>query len=71
IRLAADSGQFMNPFDTKDVATLSDPLQIAFKVDAFLALSASMMAEGNQGLTQAERSIIARCVEEAYRRSGA
>ena len=29
-----------------------------------------MMAEGNQGLTQAERSIIARCVEEAYRRAG-
>ena len=70
IRLAADSGQFMNPFDTRDVATLEEPLQIAFKVDAFLALSASMMAEGKQGLTQAERSIIARCVEEAYRRAG-
>ena len=70
IRLAADSGQFMNPFDTKDVAALNEPLQKAFKVDAFLALSASMMAEGNQGLTQAERSIIARCVEEAYARSG-
>ena len=49
---AADSGQFMNPFDTKDVAALNEPLQKAFKVDAFLALSASMMAEGNQGLTQ-------------------
>lgn len=70
IRLAADSGQFMNPFDTKDVESLNEPLQKAFKVDAFLALSASMMAEGNQGLTQAERSIIARCVEEAYRRAG-
>lgn len=70
IRLAADSGQFMNPFDKKDVEFLDAPLQSAFKIDAFLALSASMMAEGRQGLTQAERSIIARCVEEAYRRAG-
>ncbi|MGO5413724.1 VirB4-like conjugal transfer ATPase, CD1110 family [Slackia isoflavoniconvertens] len=70
IKLSADSGQYMNPFDKNDVSDLDWQLQNAFKVDAFLALSASLMAEGNQGLTQAERSIIARCVEEAYRQAG-
>ena len=40
---------------------------MAFKIDAFLALSSATMAEGSEGLTEADRSIISRCVEAAYR----
>ena len=38
---------------------------MAFKIDAFLALSSAMMAEGDEGLPEADKSIITRCVEAA------
>ncbi len=66
IRFAADSSTFMNPFDLSDVEDRADAAQLAFKIDAFLALSSATMAEGSQGLSEADKSIIARCVELAY-----
>ena len=65
-KLAADSETTLNPFDLADVSHLSDASQMAFKVDAFLALSSATMAEGREGLTEADKSIIARAVEMAY-----
>ena len=67
IRFAPDSGTHLNPFDLADVAHQSPSAQMAFKIDAFLALSSATMAEGSEGLTEADRSIISRCVEAAYR----
>ncbi|MDD4380944.1 MAG: conjugal transfer protein TraC [Atopobiaceae bacterium] len=66
IRLGPDSGAHLNPFDLADVAEQSPSAQRAFKIDAFLALSGATMAEGSQGLPEADKSIISRCVEEAY-----
>ena len=65
-RMAPDSDTFMNPFDLSDVSNLADVSQLAFKIDAFLALSSATMAEGAQGLPEADKSIISRCVEMAY-----
>ena len=71
IRLGPDSDSHLNPFDLTDVADLSPSAQRAFKIDAFLALSAATMSEGSQGLPEADKSIIARCVEACYEsRSG-
>ena len=69
IKFSADSATFMNPFDLSDVADKADVSQLAFKIDAFLALSSATMAEGSQGLSEADKSIIARCVELAYERA--
>lgn len=66
IRFASDSESHMNPFDLSDVSDLSSPSQMAFKIDAFLALSSAMMAEGSEGLPEKDKSIITRCVESAY-----
>lgn len=66
IRLAPDSGAHLNPFDLSDVADKASVSQLAFKIDAFLALSSATMAEGAQGLPEADKSIISRCVEAAY-----
>lgn len=66
IRFAPDSGTHLNPFDLLDVSHQSSASQMAFKIDAFLALSSATMAEGNEGLTEADKSIISRCVELAY-----
>jgi type IV secretory pathway VirB4 component len=49
IRLGPDSDSHLNPFDLTDVADLSPSAQRAFKIDAFLALSAATMSEGSQG----------------------
>ena len=68
IRFAPDSGTHLNPFDLSDVAHQSTAAQMAFKIDAFLALSSATMAEGSQGLPEADKSIISRCVELAYAR---
>ena len=46
----------------------ADAAQLAFKIDAFLALSSAMMAESSEGLPEADKSIITRCVEAAYAR---
>ncbi|WP_428994612.1 VirB4-like conjugal transfer ATPase, CD1110 family [Enteroscipio rubneri] len=70
IRLAPDSDTSMNPFDLTDVEGKADAAQMAFKIDAFLALSSAMMAEGSEGLPEADKSIITRCVEAAYVQSG-
>lgn len=66
IRLGSDSNSHLNPFDLTDVGGLSPATQLAFKIDALLALSGATMAEGDQGLPEADKSIIARCVEIAY-----
>ena len=41
---------------------------MAFKIDAFLALSSATMAEGGSALPEADKPIISRCVELAYAR---
>ena len=66
IRLAPDSDMALNPFDLSDLDGRSDAAQMAFKIDAFLALSQAMMAEGSQGLPETDKSIITRCVEASY-----
>lgn len=58
----------MNPFDLSDVADKANQAQLAFKIDAILALSSATMAEGREGLPEADKSIISRCVELAYMR---
>ena len=68
IRFAPDADTHLNPFDLSDVAHQSGASQMAFKIDAFLALSSATMAEGSQGLPEADKSIISRCVELAYSR---
>ena len=68
IRLGPDSDAHLNPFDLSDVAGHATASQRAFNIDAFLALSGATMAEGRQGLPEADKSIISRCVEDAYER---
>ena len=70
IRFAPDSDTHMNPFDLSDVEGMASASQMAFKIDAFLALSSAMMAEGQEGLPEADKSIITRCVEGAYAATG-
>ena len=43
---------------------------LAWKIDAILAMTSALRAEGSQGLTQEERSVISACVERAYRAAG-
>lgn len=61
-----DSSTYLNPLDLADVSDQSRPKQLALKIEAVLALCAASMAEGNEGLTDTERSVISRCVEAAY-----
>ena len=68
VRLAPDADTSLNPFDLTDVEGRADAAQLAFKIDAFLALSSAMMAESSEGLPEADKSIITRCVEAAYAR---
>ena len=68
VRLAPDADTALNPFDLADVGGRADAAQLAFKIDAFLALSSAMMAESSEGLPEADKSIITRCVEAAYAR---
>jgi hypothetical protein len=70
IRFAPDTETFMNPFDLSDVADKASQAQLAFKIDAILALSSATMAEGREGLPEADKSIISRCVENAYAQCG-
>ena len=44
-----DTDTFMNPFDLSDVADKANQAQLAFKIDAILALSSATMAEGARG----------------------
>jgi hypothetical protein len=66
VRFAPDSDTHLNPFDLSDVAHQSTAAQTAFKIDAFLALSSATMAESGRDLSEADKSIISRCVELAY-----
>ena len=67
VELAPGCSAVLNPFDTADVADRADAAKLAYKTDAVLALSSALMAEGREGLPERDRSIIARCVGEAYR----
>lgn len=66
ICFAPDSTTYMNPFDLGDVADRGNASQMAFKIEAILALSSATMAEGSLGLPESDKSIISRCVEAAY-----
>ncbi|WP_235858616.1 VirB4-like conjugal transfer ATPase, CD1110 family [Thermophilibacter provencensis] len=66
LRLAPGADTHLNPLDMSDVAHQPPAVQMAFKIDAVTALSSATMAEGSEGLTEADRSVIARCVEAAY-----
>lgn len=70
IAFSPDSPTRLSPFDRSDVANMATTSQMAFKIDAFLALSSAMMAEGDEGLPEADKSIITRCVEAAYAKRG-
>ena len=66
VAFGPDSETYLNPLDLSDVSELLETTQLACKIEAVLALSAASMAEGNEGLSDVERSIISRCVEKAY-----
>ena len=66
VAFGPDSETYLNPLDLSDVSELLETTQLAYKIEAVLALSAASMAEGNEGLSDVERSIISRCVEKAY-----
>ena len=66
VELAPGCSAVLNPLDTADVADRADAAKLAYKTDAVLALSSALMAEGREGLPERDRSIIARCVGEAY-----
>ncbi len=70
VAFSPDSPTRLSPFDRSDVANMATTSQMAFKIDAFLALSSAMMAEGDEGLPEADKSIITRCVEAAYAKRG-
>ena len=70
IAFSPDSLTRLSPFDRSDVANMATTSQMAFKIDAFPALSSAMMAEGDEGLPEADKSIITRCVEAAYAKRG-
>ena len=67
IELSPGTSTVLNPFDTRDVSDRTDATKLAFKTDAVLALSSALMSEGHEGLPENDRSIITRCVGEAYR----
>ena len=69
VRLAPGSRSRINPFDMSDVGHLAPAARMASKIDAVTAMASATMAEGAEGLTEADRSIIARCVEASYARA--
>lgn len=66
LRLAPGADTHLNPLDMDDVSRQPPAVRMAFKIDAVTALTSATMAEGAEGLTEADRSVIARCVEAAY-----
>lgn len=62
-----DSNVYSNPLDMDDASDMSWQAAMAWKIDAILAMTSALKAEGEQGLTQEERSVVTRCVEDAYR----
>lgn len=65
---AVNSNTFLNPLDISSAAKMSKVEQVAFKVDAVLAQAGASAFEAGNNLSEAEQSIIQRCVEEAFRR---
>lgn len=66
---AVNSGTYLNPLDTTTNDHMSKIEQVAFKVDAVLAQAGASAAEAGNNLSEAEQSIIQRCVEEAFRQA--
>lgn len=62
-----DARCHMNPLDMSDADGLSRQAALAWKIDALLAMTSALKAEGGQDLTQEERSVVSACVEETYR----
>jgi type IV secretory pathway VirB4 component len=62
-----DSTSHMNPLDMADCEGLSHQSALAWKIDALLAMTSALKAEGGQDLTQEERSIVSDCAEATYR----
>ena len=62
-----DSTNHMNPLDMADASGLSRQAALAWKIDALLAMTSALKAEGGQDLTQEERSIVSACAEATYR----
>jgi len=65
-----DAETWSNPFDMADASDMTPQAALAWKIDAILAMTSALRAEGSQGLTQEERSVISACVERAYRAAG-
>lgn len=63
-----DSTTHSNPFDVADVEGMTWQAALAWKTDAVIAMTSALKAEGSQGLTQEERSVVTAAVEESYRR---
>ena len=61
-----DSPVRLNPLGLVGVETLSPEAQLAFKTDAVLAQAGAAAEEAGRPLTDEERSIIQRCVENVY-----
>ena len=66
---AVNSGTYLNPLDTTTNDHMSKIEQVAFKVDAVLAQAGASAAEAGNNLSEAEQSIIQRCVEEAFKQA--
>ena len=62
-----DARCHMNPLDMADAEGMSRQAALAWKIDALLAMTSALKAEGGQDLTQEERSVVSACVEETYR----
>lgn len=62
-----DSDVHLNPLGLVGVETLSPEAQLAFKADAILAQAGAAADEAGRPLSDEDRSIIQRCVEEVYR----
>jgi type IV secretory pathway VirB4 component len=69
IKLSVESKTYLNPLGFEGVSHMSRREQIAFKIDAMLAQAAANALESGKNLDDAEKSLIARCVELAYRHS--
>lgn len=68
--MAPDTSTYLNVFDRSDVGDMGSQSQLAFKVDALLAMMAATMGEGNEGLSEADKSIISRVVQLSYEQAG-
>ncbi len=67
VSFGPDSDAHLNPLGMVGVEDRSEEAQIAFKCDAILAQAGAAAAEAGRPLSDEDRSIIQRCVEETYR----